>query len=73
MFNTVIIIRMHERRKNSSVSIAMGYRLDGWVQFLAWVRNCSPLHSVQTGSGAPPVTNPMSTVGFVPEGKGTRA
>jgi hypothetical protein len=55
--------------RNSSVGVATGYGLDGWVWFPVRTRNLSLLHSVQTGSGTHPTSPPMSIEGCFPEGK----
>jgi hypothetical protein len=57
---------------DSSVSIALGYRLDDQgsrVQFLAGAGNFSLHHHVENGSGAHPAFYPMGTRGSFPEGK----
>jgi hypothetical protein len=51
---------------DSSVGIALGYRLDNWgsgVQFPAGAGNVSLNHCVQNGSGAHPASYPMGTRG----------
>jgi hypothetical protein len=42
--------------------IETGYRLDGWGSIPGRARDFSPLHSVQTVSGAHPVSYPLGKV-----------
>jgi hypothetical protein len=56
----------------SSVGTATGYGLDDQMigaRFLAGAGNFPRRHSVQTGSGAHPASNPKPTEGFIPGGK----
>jgi hypothetical protein len=53
----------------SSVSIALGYRLDNQdsrFRFLAGAGNFSLHHHVQNGSGVHPASYPIGTRGFFP-------
>jgi hypothetical protein len=64
----IIIIKS----RDSSVGIALGYRLDGRgsrVRFPARAGNFSLHYRVQTGSGAHPASYPMGTRGSFPGGK----
>jgi hypothetical protein len=66
-----ILISKTKKSHDSSVGIALGYRLDDWgsrVQFLERAGNYS-LHCVQNGSGAHPASYPMGTRGSFPGGK----
>jgi hypothetical protein len=69
----IIILITHSCRScDSSVSIALGYRLDGWssrVGYLVGTGNFSLYHGVQDGSGAHPASYPMGTGGSFPGGK----
>jgi hypothetical protein len=56
---------LRPRRRNSSVAIATGYGLDGWVRFPG-VQDFSLFHSVPTDSGAHPASCPMGTGGSFP-------
>jgi hypothetical protein len=60
---------------DSSVSIALGYRLDNWgsrVHFLVGAGNFSLHHHIQNASGAHAASYPMGTRGSFPEGKAAR-
>jgi hypothetical protein len=60
------------KSRDSSVSIALGYGLDGHgskVRLLAGAVNFSLHHRVQNGSGAHPASYPMGTRGSFPGGK----
>jgi hypothetical protein len=46
------ILLYNNKSRDSSVRIAMGYRLDGWGSSPHKGRNFSLLHSFQTGPGA---------------------
>jgi hypothetical protein len=51
---------------DSSVGIALGYRLDNWgskVRFLVGARNFSLNHHIPNDSGAQPASYPMGTRG----------
>jgi hypothetical protein len=68
----VTIMKSHDKSHDSSVSIAMGYRLDdraSRVRFLAGAGSFSLHHHVQKGSGAHPASYSMSTRGSFPGGK----
>jgi hypothetical protein len=52
--------------RSSSVGIVSGYGLEAGVPFPAGLRDYSPLHSVQTGSGAHPASNLLRTVAHSP-------
>jgi hypothetical protein len=55
-----------QKSRDSSVSIALGYRLDNWgsrVQFPVGAGNFSLHHRVQNGSGAHPASYPVGTRG----------
>jgi hypothetical protein len=57
------------KSRDSSVGIALGYRLDDGgsrVRFPAGAWNFSLYHCVQNGSGAHPASYPMSTRGSFP-------
>jgi hypothetical protein len=54
--------------RDGSVGIVTGYGLDGRGSILAGT-TFSPLHSVQTGSGAHPASYPMDAGGFTSEYK----
>jgi hypothetical protein len=61
---------------DSSVSIALGYRLDDWcskVRFLAGAGNFSLRHSIQNSFGAHPASYPTGTRGPFPGGKAAGA
>jgi hypothetical protein len=61
---------------DSSVSIALGYRLDDGgsrVRFPVGVGNFSLHHHVQNGSGAHPASYPMGTRGSFLGGKAAEA
>jgi hypothetical protein len=60
---------------DNSVSIALGYGLDGQgsrVQFLVGAENFSLHHYIQKGSGAYPVSYPADMRGSFPGGKVAR-
>jgi hypothetical protein len=60
------------KSRDSSVGIALGYRLDGRgsrFRFMAGAGNFSLHHRVQNGSEAHPASYPMGTRGFFPGGK----
>jgi hypothetical protein len=62
--------------RNSSVGIAMGYRLDYWgsrVRFPMGSGNFSLHHRVQKGSGNHPASYPTGTRGSFPGGKAAGA
>jgi hypothetical protein len=70
------LTQARDRSRDSSVGIAMGYRLDdrgSRVRFPAGAGNFSLHHHVQNGSGAHPASYSMSTRGSFPEGKATGA
>jgi hypothetical protein len=54
--------------RDSSVSIVMGYGLDGWCS-IPDRGKISLLHSVQTGCGTQPASYPMCIGGSFPGGK----
>jgi hypothetical protein len=61
--------------RDSAVSIATGYGLNGWgigVQ-IPVVSKIFSLHVVQTDPGANPVSYPMGVGGFFPAGKAAGA
>jgi hypothetical protein len=61
---------------DSSISIALGYRLDDWgsrVRFPVGAGNFSLHHHVQKSSGAHPASYLMGTRGSFPEDKAARA
>jgi hypothetical protein len=61
-----------QKSRDSSVGIALGYRLDDWgsrVRFPVGAGNFSLHHHVQNGSGVPPVPCPMGTRGSFPGAK----
>jgi hypothetical protein len=61
-----------DKSRDSSVGIALGYGLDdrgSRIRFPAGDENFSLHHRVQNGSGAHPVSYPMSTGDPFPEGK----
>jgi hypothetical protein len=63
------------KRRGSAVGVVTGYGLDGrgvGVRVPVGVR-FSPLHVVQTGSGAHPASYPMGTGGSFPRGKAAGA
>jgi hypothetical protein len=69
-FNFCVLLSQRGSR-DSAVGIATGYGLDDKgvaVRFLA-VQDFSPLHVVQTGSGAHPASYPMGTGGYFPRVK----
>jgi hypothetical protein len=57
------------RSRDSSVGIATGYRPDGLDSIPGIGKSFFPLHSIQTGSGAHPVSNPIGTGGCFAGGK----
>jgi hypothetical protein len=57
--------------RDRSVSIEMGYRLDGHGSWY-W-KDLSFLHSIQTDSGGHPASYPIGFGGSFPRGKATRA
>jgi hypothetical protein len=62
--------------QDSAVSIATGYGLEGRgiTEFESrWEQDFSPLHAVQTGSGAHPASYPMDTGDSYPGGKAAGA
>jgi hypothetical protein len=64
------------KSRDSSVGIALGYRLDdrgSRVRFPAEAGNFSLCHRVQNGSGAHPASYPMGTRGSSPGGKAAGA
>jgi hypothetical protein len=64
------------KSRDSSVSIALGYRLDdrgSGVQFPVGAGNFSLHHCVQNGSGAHPASYTMGTRGSFPGGKAAGA
>jgi hypothetical protein len=72
------VFRLCNTRKSrdSSVSIALGYRLDdrgSRVRFPAGAGNLSLHHRVQNGSEAHPTSYPMGTRGSFPGGKAARS
>jgi hypothetical protein len=65
-------IPTNDKSRDSAVCIALGYGLDDWgsrVRFPAWDGNFSPLHRVQTGSGAHQASYLMDTGDSSHEGK----
>jgi hypothetical protein len=63
-FDYISLISGEWESRDSSVGIALGYRLDdrgSRVRFLAGAKNFSLHHRVQNGSGAHPVSYPMGT------------
>jgi hypothetical protein len=56
-------------RQDSSVSIASGYRIDGWGSDPGW----DILRNAHTDSGVYPVSHALSIGGSFTEGKATRA
>jgi hypothetical protein len=76
VWNMENICTLLEKSHDSSVSIALGYRLDDWgsrVQFLVGARNFSLHHCIQNSSGAHPASYPMGTRGSFPGGKAAGA
>jgi hypothetical protein len=70
--DTIIIIIIIIKSRDSSVGIELDYGLDdrgSRVRFPAVAGNFSLHHRVQNGSGAHPVSYPMGTEGFFPGGK----
>jgi hypothetical protein len=66
----------HFKSRDSSVGIALGYRLDdrgSRVRFPAGAGNYSLHHRVQNGSGAHPASYPMGTRRSFPGGKAAGA
>jgi hypothetical protein len=62
-------VSLNMRSHDSSVGIALGYRLDNRgsrVRFPAGAGNFSLHHGVQNGSGAHPASYPMGTRGSFP-------
>jgi hypothetical protein len=62
--------------RNNSVGIETCYGLDDrmiGVRFPAGAGNFSPLHHVQSGSGAHPASYSMDTGGYFPGGKAVGA
>jgi hypothetical protein len=71
----VLKLWTHCQYGDSSVDIALGYRLDNWgykVQSPAGAGNFSLHHHVQNGSGAHPGSYPVGTRGSFPGDKATR-
>jgi hypothetical protein len=69
-------MNLRMRRRDSSVSIALGYGLDdrgSRVPFPAGAGNFSLHHRVQNGSEAHPVSYPMGTRGSFAVGKAAGA
>jgi hypothetical protein len=64
------------KSRDSSVGIALGYRLDdrgSRVRFPAGTGKFSVHHRVQNGSGANPASYQIGTKGCFPEGKAAEA
>jgi hypothetical protein len=62
--------------RDNSVGIQMDYRMDDRgirVRLPEGARNCSLLHSVQTGPEVHPAFCPMGIGGFLPGGKAAEA
>jgi hypothetical protein len=62
-------------RRDSAAGIAMttGWTTEGSELESRQGKKCSPLRSVQTGSGLHPATCPMGTKGYFPGGNAARA
>jgi hypothetical protein len=67
-----VLIELNLKSRDSSVGIALGYRLDDWdsrVRLPAGAENFSLHHHVQNGSGAHSASYPMGTRGSFSRGK----
>jgi hypothetical protein len=64
--------RYRSESRGSSVGMAMGDRKIG-VRFPDGARDASVLRSVQTDSGAHPVSYPVGVGGCIPDGTATEA
>jgi hypothetical protein len=76
LFHYYIAVTYINKSRDSSVGIALGYRLDdrdSRVRFLAGAGHFSLHHRVQNSSGAHPASYPMGTSGSFPGGKAAAA
>jgi hypothetical protein len=67
--NLLLLLLLLQMSRNISVGIATGYGLDGRGSISGRLGKFSPLHSVQTGSGAHPGSYPVGTGGDFSVGK----
>jgi hypothetical protein len=69
------VMTMYRKSRDSSVGIALGYRLDDWgsrVQFPVVAWNFFLHHCIQNGSRYHLASYPMGTRGSFPGGKAAR-
>jgi hypothetical protein len=64
LMETVFSVRQQISFPESLIGMATGWTVG--VRYLAGTRNCSLLHSVQTGSGVHPISYAMGTAGCFP-------
>jgi hypothetical protein len=64
----VVVVVVVVKSRDSAVGIATSYWLDGRGSIPGRDKRLYPLHSIQTGSGAHPVSYPMGTGWLFPRG-----
>jgi hypothetical protein len=66
VFSNLLSVNGYVMNRNSSGDIGKSYGLDGWSSIPDRGRDFSLLHSVQTGSGAPPAYYTVGVGRFFP-------